>query len=53
VGKHRLEHVKCFLGLDDLGEALMLLQDPVEGQALFAEPRDKAAQGGKGTPTPS
>jgi hypothetical protein len=23
----------------------MLLQEPVEGQALFAEPRDEAAQG--------
>jgi hypothetical protein len=25
----------------------VLPQEPVEGQALFAEPRDEAAQGGK------
>jgi hypothetical protein len=47
VGERRLEFVKRFLGLDYLGESLVLLQEPVEGQALFAEPRDKATQGGK------
>jgi hypothetical protein len=47
VGKRRLEFVKRLLGLDGLGEALVLLQEPVEGQAFFAEPQDEVAQGGK------
>jgi hypothetical protein len=47
VGEHYLEFVQCLLGLDGLGEALVLLQEPVEGQALFAETRNEAAQGGK------
>jgi hypothetical protein len=47
VGERHLEFVKCLLGLDGLGETLMLLQEPIEGQALFAEPRNEAAQGGK------
>jgi hypothetical protein len=47
MGEHRLESVKRSLGLDGPGEALMLLQESVEGQTLFAEPRDEAAQGGK------
>jgi hypothetical protein len=29
----------------------MLLEEPVEGQALLAEPRDEAAQGGKAPST--
>jgi hypothetical protein len=47
VGKRRLEFVKRLLGLDGPREALVLLQESVEGQALFVEPRDEAAQGGK------
>jgi hypothetical protein len=47
VGEHRLEFVQRLLGLDSLGEALVLLQEPVEVQALFAEPRNEAAQGDK------
>jgi hypothetical protein len=47
VGEHRLEFVERLLGLDGPGEALVLLQEPVEGQTLLAEPRDEAAQGGK------
>jgi hypothetical protein len=31
VGERRLEFVKRLLSLDGLGEALMLLQEPVEG----------------------
>jgi hypothetical protein len=30
----------------------VFLQEPVEGQAFLAEPRDEAAQGGKAPPTP-
>jgi hypothetical protein len=47
VGKRRLEFVQRLLCLDGPGEALVLLQKPEEGQAIFAEPRDEAAQGGK------
>jgi hypothetical protein len=46
-GERRLEFVKHLLGLDGLGEALVFLQVSVEGQALFTEPRDEAAQGGE------
>jgi hypothetical protein len=38
VGERRLEFVERLQGLDGLGEALVLLQEPVEGQALLAEP---------------
>jgi hypothetical protein len=31
VGERRLQLVKCLLGLDGLGEALVFLQEPVEG----------------------
>jgi hypothetical protein len=47
MGKGRLQLIERLLGLDGLGEPLMLLEEPVEGQALLAEPRDEAAQGGK------
>jgi hypothetical protein len=47
VGERRLEFVKRPLGLDGPGESLVLLQEPVEGQALFVKSRDEAAQGGK------
>jgi hypothetical protein len=47
VGERRLQFVKRLLGLDGLGELLMFFQEPVEGQALLAMPRNEAAQGGK------
>jgi hypothetical protein len=47
VGEHRLEFVKRLLSLDGPGEVLVLLQEPVEGQAFLAEPRDEAGQGGE------
>jgi hypothetical protein len=47
VGEHRLELVPRLLGLDGPGEVLVLLQEPVEGQALVAKLRDEVAQGGK------
>jgi hypothetical protein len=47
VGEGRLQLIKRLLGLDSPGKMLMLLEEPVEGQALLAEPRDEAAQGGK------
>jgi hypothetical protein len=31
VGERRLEFIKCLLGLNGLGEALVLLQESVEG----------------------
>jgi hypothetical protein len=36
MGERRLEFVERLLGLDGPGEALMLLQEPVEGQAFLA-----------------
>jgi hypothetical protein len=42
-----LSFVKCPLGLDGPGEALVLLQESVEGQPLLAEPRNETAQGGE------
>jgi hypothetical protein len=45
VGERCLELVKRLLGLDRPGEALVLLQESVEGQPLLAKPRNKAAQG--------
>jgi hypothetical protein len=47
MGEGRLQLVKRLLGLGGLGEPLMLLEEPIEGQALLAEPRDEATQGGK------
>jgi hypothetical protein len=47
MGEGRLQLVKRLLGFDGLGEPLVFLQEPVEGQALLAEPRNEAAQGGK------
>jgi hypothetical protein len=47
VSEHRLEFVECLLGFDGPGKTPVLLQEPVEGQDLFAELRDEAAQGGK------
>jgi hypothetical protein len=38
VVKGRLQLIKCLLGLSGPGEALVLLEEPVEGQPLFAEP---------------
>jgi hypothetical protein len=53
MGKGRLQLIKHLLGLDGPGETLMLLEEPVEGQALLAEPRDEATQGGKAPQHPS
>jgi hypothetical protein len=39
--------VECVIGLDGLGEALVLLQESVEGHALFVELRDEVAQSGQ------
>jgi hypothetical protein len=47
VGERHLELVKRLPGLDGPGETLVLFQESVEGQPLFAEPRDEAAQGDK------
>jgi hypothetical protein len=47
LGEACLQLVKRLLGLDGPGEPLMLLQEPVEGQAFLVEPRDEAAQDGK------
>jgi hypothetical protein len=47
VGQGRLQLVERILGLGGPGEALVLLEEAVEGQAFFAKPRDEAAQGGK------
>jgi hypothetical protein len=47
VGMGCLQLVKCLLGLGGPGEVLVLLEEPVEGQAFLAEPRDEAAQGGE------
>jgi hypothetical protein len=47
VGQGRIQLVERILGLGGPGKALVLLEEAVEGQALFVEPRDKAAQGGK------
>jgi hypothetical protein len=47
VGERRLELIERLLGLDGLGKAFMLLQEPIEGQTFLTEPRDEAAQGGK------
>jgi hypothetical protein len=38
MGEHWLELIKRLLGLDGPGEALVLLQESVEGQPLLAEP---------------
>jgi hypothetical protein len=38
VREHRLQLVQRVLGLDGPGEALVLLQELVEGQALLAKP---------------
>jgi hypothetical protein len=38
VGEGRLQLVKRLLGLDGPGEPLVFFQEPVEGQALLAEP---------------
>jgi hypothetical protein len=40
VGEGRLQLVKRLLGLDGPAEPLVLLQEPVEGQAFLTEPRD-------------
>jgi hypothetical protein len=47
VRKCRLQLVKRILGLDGPGEALVLLQESVEGQAFLAEPRNETAQSGQ------
>jgi hypothetical protein len=47
VGKGHFQPIKRLLGLDGTGKTLMLLEEPVEGQTLFTELRDEAAQGGK------
>jgi hypothetical protein len=46
VREHRLQLVERLPGLDGPREVLMLLQESVEGQTLFAELRDETAQGG-------
>jgi hypothetical protein len=38
MGEHRLQLIERLLGLDGLGEALVLLQDLVERQSILAEP---------------
>jgi hypothetical protein len=38
VGKGRLQLIKRLLGFGGLGETLVLFEEPVEGQALLAEP---------------
>jgi hypothetical protein len=47
MGQQRLQLIKRLLGFDGPGEALVLLEEPVEGQTFLAEPRDEVAQGGK------
>jgi hypothetical protein len=47
VGQGCLQLVERVLGLGGPGEALVLLEEAIEGQAFLAEPRDEAAQGGK------
>jgi hypothetical protein len=47
VGQGCLQLVERVLGLGGPGEALVLFEEAIEGQALFAEPRDEATQGGK------
>jgi hypothetical protein len=47
AGERRLQLIKRLLGLDGPGESLVFLQEPIEGQAFLAEPRNEAAQGGK------
>jgi hypothetical protein len=47
VGEGHLQLVKRLLGLGGPGELLLFFQEPVEGQALLAEPRNEAAQGGE------
>jgi hypothetical protein len=47
VRQGRLQLVERLLGLGGPGEALVLLEEAIEGQALLTEPRDEAAQGGK------
>jgi hypothetical protein len=47
VSERRLQPVERILGLDSPREALVLLQESVEGQTLFTEPRDGMVQGGQ------
>jgi hypothetical protein len=47
VSERCLQLVERLLGLDDPGEAFVLLPEPIEGQALLAELRDEMAQRGK------
>jgi hypothetical protein len=47
AGERRLQLIKRLLGLNGPGESLVFLQEPIEGQAFLAEPRNEAAQGGK------
>ena len=42
-----LDLVKCLLGLRHPFEAVSLLQKPIEGETLFIEARDKAAEHGE------
>jgi hypothetical protein len=47
VGQGCLQLVERILGFGGPGEALVLLEEAVEGQAFLTEPRDEAAQGGE------
>jgi hypothetical protein len=47
AGQGRLQLIERILGLGGPGEALVLLEEVMKGQAFLAEPRDEAAQGGK------
>jgi hypothetical protein len=47
VGECRLQLVKRLLGLNGPRKPVVFFQEPVEGQALLAEPRHEAAQGGE------
>ena len=42
-----LDRVKRLLGLGHPFEAVSLLHKPIEGETLFAEARDEAAEGGE------
>jgi hypothetical protein len=43
VGERCLQLVKGLLGFNGPGEPLVFFQEPVEGQAFLAEPRNEAA----------
>jgi hypothetical protein len=47
MGQGCLQLVERVLGLGGPGEVLVLFEEVIEGQALFAEQRDEVAQGSK------